>query len=149
MYHLRPRVILLHRRGLELVLLSLRQQAVHGVLQLILVVMAPRSDGLPGGVSHRISDRCSEGWHLVPVEDPGPRDDLCDGFEFHPPWMRDSLDLVSRCGGNAQVSLKNMKPAGGDRRFSPKGLHLLSIFVHLLTLCLSRESTPCHLHLCC
>jgi hypothetical protein len=100
--------------------------------------MAPRSDGLPGGVSHRISDRCSEGWHLVPTEDPGPREDLCDGFEFHPPWMRDSLDLVSRGGGNAQVSLENMKPASGDRRFSPKGLHLLSIFVHLLTLCVSQ-----------
>jgi hypothetical protein len=64
--------ILLHPRGLELVLPSLRQEVVDGVLQLNLVAMAPRSDGMPGGVSHIITDRCSEGWPLVRVEDPEP-----------------------------------------------------------------------------
>jgi hypothetical protein len=34
---------------------------VDKVLQFILVVMAPRSDGLPGGISHIITNRCSEG----------------------------------------------------------------------------------------
>jgi hypothetical protein len=60
-YHLHPGDILLHPKGLEFALLSLRQEAVDGVLQLILVVNAPRSDGLPGGVRHNIIDRCSEG----------------------------------------------------------------------------------------
>jgi hypothetical protein len=94
-YHLHPGDILFHPRGLELALLSLIQEAVDGVLQLILVATAPRSDGLLGGVSHIITDRCSEAWLLVPAEDPGPKEDLCDGFEFHPPWTWDSLDPVS------------------------------------------------------
>jgi hypothetical protein len=31
-----------------------------------------------------------------------------------------------------------MKPVGEDRSFSTKGLHLLSISVHLLTLCVAQ-----------
>jgi hypothetical protein len=68
---------------------------VDGVLQFTLVAMAPRSDGLLGGISHNITDRCSEGWPLVPAEDPGSGEDLCNCLEFHPPWMWDSLDLVA------------------------------------------------------
>jgi hypothetical protein len=42
-----------------------------GVLQLILVVMAPRSDGLPGGVSHNITDGLKAGpWCLQRTLDP-------------------------------------------------------------------------------
>jgi hypothetical protein len=33
---------------------------VDEVLQFILVVMAPRNDGLPGSISHNITDRCSK-----------------------------------------------------------------------------------------
>jgi hypothetical protein len=84
-YHIHSRDILLHPRGLEFVLPSLRQEAVDGVLQFILVATSPRSDGLPGGISHNITDRCSEGWPLVPAEDPGPREDLCNYLEFHLP----------------------------------------------------------------
>jgi hypothetical protein len=91
--------------------------------------MAPRSDGMSSGVSHSIIDRCSEDWPLVPVEDPGPGEDLCDGLEFHPPWMRDSLDPVSCGGGDAQVSQHSLKHAGGDQSFNPEGLHLLSVSV--------------------
>jgi hypothetical protein len=94
-YHLHPRDILLHPRGLEFSLLSLRHEVVDGVLQLILVAMAPRSDALQGGISHNITNRCSEGWPLVSIEDPGPREYLYNCLEFHPPWTRDSLDLVS------------------------------------------------------
>jgi hypothetical protein len=103
-YHLHPGDILLHPRGVELVLLSLRQEAVDGVLELTLVATAPRSDGLPGGVSHNITDRCSEGWPLVSAEEPRLGEDLCDVLEFHPPWTQDSLDLVFGGGGDAQVS---------------------------------------------
>jgi hypothetical protein len=76
---------------------------VDRVLQLILISMAPRSDGLPGGISHSITDRCSEGCPLVPVEDPRPGEDICNCLEFHPPWTQDSLDLVSWGRGDAQV----------------------------------------------
>jgi hypothetical protein len=75
-YHIHYGNILLHPRGLEFLVLSLRQEVVDGVLQFILIVTATRSDGLPGGISHNIIDRCSEGWPLVPVEDHGSGEDL-------------------------------------------------------------------------
>jgi hypothetical protein len=52
--------------------------------------------------------------------------------------MWDSLDPVSGGGDDAQVSQQSTKPADGDRSFSPEGLHPLSIFVHLLTLCVAQ-----------
>jgi hypothetical protein len=58
---------------------------VDGVLQFILVVTTPRSDGLPGGIYHSITNRCSKHWPLVPTEDPGPREDLYNFLEFHLP----------------------------------------------------------------
>jgi hypothetical protein len=70
----------------------------------------------------------------VPAEDPGPREDLYDGFEFNPAWTWDSLDLVSRVGADAQVSQQSTKPAGGDRSFSTEGFSLVSISVQLLAL---------------
>jgi hypothetical protein len=117
-HHLHLGGILLHPRGLEYVLLSLRQEVVDGVLQFILVETALRSDGLPGGISHSITDRCSEGWPLVPAEDPRSGEDLCNCLEFHLPWTQDSLDPVSWGGGDAQVSQQGTKPAGGDQSFS-------------------------------
>jgi hypothetical protein len=48
--------------------------------------------------------------------------------------MRDFLDLVSGGGGDGQVYQQSLKPAGGNRSFSPERLHLVSIFVHLLDL---------------
>jgi hypothetical protein len=95
LYHLYSGDILRHPRDLESILLSLRQEAVYRVLQFTLVAMATRSDGLPGDISHNISDRCSEGRPLVSAEDPRSGEDLCDCLEFHPPWMWDSLDPVS------------------------------------------------------
>jgi hypothetical protein len=103
-YHIHSRDILLHPRGLEFVLLSLREEAVDRSLQFILVAMAPRSDVLLGGNSHNITDRCSEGCPLVPAEDTRSGEDLCIYLEFHPLWTWDSLDLVSWRGGDAQVS---------------------------------------------
>jgi hypothetical protein len=70
----------------------------------------------------------------VLAEDSGPEEDLCDGLEFHPPWMWDFLDPIPVGGGDAQVFQQSLKPAGGDRSFSPKGLHLVRISVHLLIL---------------
>jgi hypothetical protein len=77
---------------------------VDGVLQLALVATTQRCDGLPGGISHNITGRCSKGWPLVPVEDPGSGEDLCNCLEFHPPWTWDSLDPISWGGGDAQMS---------------------------------------------
>jgi hypothetical protein len=103
-YHLHPGDILLHLGGLEIVLLPLRQEMVDGVLQPTMVTMAPIGDGLPGGISHNLTGRCSEHWSLVPADDPGPVEDLCNGLEFHTPWTRDSLDPISGGRGDAQVS---------------------------------------------
>jgi hypothetical protein len=58
---------------------------VDGVLQPALVVTDPKSDSLPGGISHNVTVRHSKGWPLVPVEDPRPEEDLYDGLELHLP----------------------------------------------------------------
>jgi hypothetical protein len=111
---------------------------VDGVLQFTLVVTAPRSDGMSGSISHSITHRCSEGWPLVPTEDPGSREDLCNYLEFHPPWTRDSLDPVSLGRGDAQVSQQGMKPTGMDQGFSTEGFPFVSISVQLLSLVVTQ-----------
>jgi hypothetical protein len=75
----------------------------------------------------------------VPAEDSGPKDDLGDGLELHPPWMWDFLDPISRGSGDAQVFQQSPKPASGDRSFSPEGLHLIRIWVHPLDLYVSQR----------
>jgi hypothetical protein len=95
-HQLHPRDILLHPIGLELILVSIGQEVVVGVLQPTLVAMDPRGDGLPGGISHSVAARGHESWSLVSTEDFGSKEDLGNGFELHPPWTRDILDLVPR-----------------------------------------------------
>jgi hypothetical protein len=51
--------------------------------------------------------------------------------------MWDFLDPVPGGSGDAQVFQQSPKPAGGDRSFSPEGLHLICIKVHLLNLCVA------------
>jgi hypothetical protein len=103
-----------------------------------LVTTDPGSDGLPGGVSHSVAVRCSKSWLLVPSEDFGPEEDLYNGLELHPPWMRDFLDHVPGGGGDAQVFQQSPKPAGGAQSFNPDGLHLVCISVHLLVVRVAR-----------
>jgi hypothetical protein len=109
-----------------------------GVLRFTLVAASPRSDGPPGGISHNITDRCSEGWPLVPVEDPRSREDLCNYLEFHPLWTRDSLDPISWGEGDAQVSQQGTKPVGRDQGFRTQGFPFITIFVQLLTLIVTQ-----------
>jgi hypothetical protein len=52
--------------------------------------------------------------------------------------MRDFLDPVPGSGGDAQVFQQSLKSAGEDQRFSPEGLHLVSISVHLLGFGITR-----------
>jgi hypothetical protein len=137
-YHLYSGDILRHPRDLESILLPVRQEAVYRVLQFTLVATAPRSDGLPGGISHSITDRCSEGRPLVSVEDPRFGEDLCNYLEFHLPWTRNSLDSISWGGGDAQVSQQGTKHAGRDWGFSTEGFPLVIISVYLLALVVTR-----------
>jgi hypothetical protein len=102
-YHLHLGDILIYPIGLELILLPVERQVVDGVLQLTLVAMDPRGDGLPGSIGNNITARDPKSWSLVLVEDSGSEENLCDGFELHPPWTRDLLDLVPGSGGDAQV----------------------------------------------
>jgi hypothetical protein len=74
----------------------------------------------------------------VPVKGFGPEEDLYDGLELHPPCTRDFLHPVPRGSGDAQVFQQSPKLTGGDRSFSPKGLHLVCISVHLLILCVTQ-----------
>jgi hypothetical protein len=68
----------------------------------------------------------------VSAEDPGSKENLCDGLELHSPCTREYLDPVPGSGGDAQVLQQSSKPASEDQRFSSEGLHLVSISVHLL-----------------
>jgi hypothetical protein len=78
--------------------------------------------------------RGPESWSLVSAKDSGSEEDLYDGFELHPPQRRDFLDPVPRGGGDAQVLQQSSKPVGENWSFSPQGLHLIRIPVHLLVL---------------
>jgi hypothetical protein len=84
-YHLHPGDIILHPIGLELILLPVGQEVVDGVLQLTLIAMDPRCDGLPGSIGSNITARGPESWSLVSIEDSRSKENLCDGFELHPP----------------------------------------------------------------
>jgi hypothetical protein len=84
-YHLHPGDILLHPVGLELILFPVGQEGVDRVLQQTLVATDPRCDGLPGGIGNNIAVRGPESWFLVTAEDSGSKENLCDGFELHPP----------------------------------------------------------------
>jgi hypothetical protein len=137
-YDLHPGDILLHPVCLELILLPVGQEAVDRVLQPTLVATDPRCDGLPGGIGNSITVRGPESWSLVSAEDSGSKENLCDGFELHPPWTRDFLDPVPRSGGDAQVLQQSSKPAGENWSFDPEGLHLICISVHLLILGVAR-----------
>jgi hypothetical protein len=137
-YHLHPGDILLYPIGLELIPLPVGQAVVDGVLQLMLVAIDPRCDGLPGGISNSIAARGPESWSLVSAEDSGSKENLFDGFELHPPWMRDFLDPVPRSGGDAQLFQQSSKPTGENWSFDPEGLHIINILVHLLILGIAR-----------
>jgi hypothetical protein len=74
----------------------------------------------------------------VSVEDSGSEENLCDGFELHPPWTRDFLDPVPGSSGDAQVFQQSLKSTGENWSFDPEGLHLIRILVHLLILGVTR-----------
>jgi hypothetical protein len=133
-HYLHPGDILLHPISLELIILPIGQEVVDGVLQLTLVATDLRCDGLPGGISNNVAARGPESWSLVSAKDSGSEEDLCDGFELHPPWTCDFLDPVPGGSGDAQVLQQSSKPAGEDWSFGPEGLHLIRIPVHLLVL---------------
>jgi hypothetical protein len=52
--------------------------------------------------------------------------------------MWDFLDPVPGSGGDAQVLQQSSKSVGEDRKFSPEGLYLVSISVHLLGFGITR-----------
>jgi hypothetical protein len=104
-HHLHRGDILLHPRGLELILLPVGQEAVDGVLQPTLVATDSQGDGLPGGVSDSVVARRFESWSLVSTEDSRPEED--HGFKLHPPLTQDFLDpvpgavVMPRCSSRA------------------------------------------------
>jgi hypothetical protein len=133
-YHLHPGDILLYPIGLELIPLPVGQEVVDRVLHPTLIAIDPRCDGLLGSISKSVAARGPKSWSLVSVEDSVSEENLCDGFELHPPWTPDFLDSIPRSDGNAQVLQQSSKPAGENWSFSPEGLHLIRILVHLLVL---------------
>jgi hypothetical protein len=70
----------------------------------------------------------------VSAEDSRSEEDLCDGIELHLSWTLNFLDPVPGGSGDAQVLLQSSKPTGENWSFSPEGLYLIRISVHLLIL---------------
>jgi hypothetical protein len=70
----------------------------------------------------------------VSAKDSGSGENLCDGFDLHPPWTPDFLDPVPGSGGDAQVFQQSSKPVGENWSIDPEGLHLIRILVNLLIL---------------
>jgi hypothetical protein len=137
-YHLHPGDIVLHLVGLELIPLPVGQEVVDRVQQPTVVAMDPRCDGLLGGIGNSIAARGPESWSLVSAEDTRSEENLCDGFEVHPPWTRGFLDPVPGSGGDAQVLQQSSNPTGENWSFDPEGLHLICILVQLLILGVAR-----------
>jgi hypothetical protein len=113
--HLHPGDILLHPISLESTLLPVGQEVVDGVLQPTLVAVDPRCDGLPSGISNIVAVRGPESWSLVSAKDSGSKQDLCDGFELHPPRTRDFLDpvpgvvVMPRCSRRARTCRRGLE----------------------------------------
>jgi hypothetical protein len=85
-----------------------------------------------------VATRGPKSWSFVSVEDSRSEEDLCNGFELHPPRTRDFLDAVPGGGGDAQVFQQISKLAGENWSFGPEGVHLICISVHLLILGVAR-----------
>jgi hypothetical protein len=79
-------------RSLELVLLSLRQQVVDGVLQLVMLSGTVGGDCLPCSISYCILVSGPEGWSLVTAEHIRSADDLDNCLVLFSSRARNSLD---------------------------------------------------------
>jgi hypothetical protein len=118
----------------DLILLPLGNEVIDKVLQLVLVVAAPRGDGLLGSINHNITNRCLEGWPLVPTDNPGSGEDLRYGAVVNSPRARESLDPVLGCGGDSHVYQQILESTDEDCSLDPIGLPLIGVEVHLLVL---------------
>jgi hypothetical protein len=99
MHHKHLGDICLDPRSLELVLLSLRQQVVDSVPQLIVISTAVGGDCLPCSVSYCILVSGPKGWTLVSAEHIGSIEDLHDCLVLFSSRARNSLDSkLWRCG---------------------------------------------------
>jgi hypothetical protein len=79
-------------RSLELVLLSLRQQVVDGVLQLVMLSATVGGDCLPCSINYCILVSGPEGWSLVTAEHIRSADDLHNCLVLFSSRARNSLD---------------------------------------------------------
>jgi hypothetical protein len=92
-----------HSRGLESILLPPMVECVDRVLQVMVPGVVPARQHLPSSVSHCLSTGRTWGGtgmladHLLSVED------LHDAGELHAPWHGNTLNLVLRGLGDAQL----------------------------------------------
>jgi hypothetical protein len=90
-------------RNLESILLPLRVECIDGVLQVTVPGVLPAHQRLPSSVGHCLCTSHMRGRtsmlddHLLPVED------LHSVGKLPAPWPRNTLDLVLRGLGDAQL----------------------------------------------
>jgi hypothetical protein len=113
-----------HLRDLESILLPLRVECVDGVLQVTVPRTVPAHQHLPSSASYCLNTCHTRGgtsmlaYHFLPVED------LHGVGEVHAPWHGNTLDLLLRGLGEAQLKQQTMKLCGHSRGLLAIGAEL-------------------------
>jgi hypothetical protein len=140
MHHKHPGDICLDPRSLELVLLSLRQQVVDGVTQLVMISVAVGGDCLSCSISYYILVSGPEGWTLVSAEHIGSTEDLHDCLVLFSTRAWNSLDSELWRSGDVDAVQQIPQSTSGDRGFISKSFELISAVEHLIFLSVAPRS---------
>jgi hypothetical protein len=103
-----------HSRDLESILLPPRVECIDHVLQITVPGAVLAHQCLPSSVYHCLSTSHTRGEtsmlanHLLPIED------LHGAGELHVPWPGNTLDVVLRGLGDAQLKQQTMKQRGNS-----------------------------------
>jgi hypothetical protein len=140
MHHKHPGDICLDPRSLELVLLSLRQQVVDGVTQLVMISVAVGGDCLSCSISYCILVSGPEGWTLVSAEHIGSTEDLHDCLVLFSTRAWNSLDSELWRSGDVDAVQQIPQSASGDRGFISKSFDLVGVIECLILLGVTQRS---------
>jgi hypothetical protein len=140
MHHKHPRDIFLDPRSLELVLLSLRQQVVDGVPQLVMISVAVGRDCLSCSVSYCILVSHPEGWTLVTAEYIRPIEDFHDCLVLFSSRAWNSLYSELWQCGDVDAVQQILQSSHGDRGLIFKSFDLVNIMERLVLLGVAPRS---------
>jgi hypothetical protein len=140
MHHKHPGDICLDPKSLELVLLSLRQQVVNGVPQLIMIYAAVGGDCLPCSISYCILVSGPKGWTLVTAEYIRPIEDFHDYLVLFSSRAQNSLDSEFWRCDDVDAVQQILQSSREDRGFISKSLDLIGVTECLILLGVAQRS---------